>query len=105
LPSSGRLDLRENGHALAIALLGRLHGMRNLVVKVPEDVWPEFKVRMQAAYPPPSRAIARDLAAGVAADYGRRHDSAKGRSPNQNIQQFSDLTRGRWMDNVSMDWL
>jgi len=50
--------------------------MRNLVVKVPEDVWPEFKVRVQAAYQAPSRAIARDLAAGVVADYGRKHDSA-----------------------------
>jgi putative transposase len=36
--------------------------MRNLAVKVPEDVWPEFKVRVQAAYQAPSRAIARDLA-------------------------------------------
>jgi putative transposase len=49
---------------------------RNLVVKLPEDVWPEFKVRVQAAYQAPSRAIARDLAAGVVADYGGKHDSA-----------------------------
>jgi hypothetical protein len=27
------------------------HRMRNLAVKVPEDVWPEFKVRVQAAEP------------------------------------------------------
>jgi putative transposase len=52
------------------------HRMRNLVAKVPEDVWPEFKVRVQAAYQAPSRAIARELAAGVAADYSRKHDSA-----------------------------
>ncbi len=52
------------------------HRMRNLVVKVPEDVWPEFKVRVQAAYQAPSRAIERDLAAGVVGDYGRKHDSA-----------------------------
>ena len=52
------------------------HRMRNLVVKVPEDVWPEFKVRVQAAYQAPSRAIARELAAGVVADYSRLHDSA-----------------------------
>jgi transposase-like protein len=52
------------------------HRMRNLAVKVPEDVWPEFKVRVQAAYQAPSRAIARDLAAGVVADYGGKHDSA-----------------------------
>jgi hypothetical protein len=30
----------------------------------------------QAAYQAPCRAIARDLAAGVIADYGRKHDSA-----------------------------
>jgi putative transposase len=41
------------------------HRMRNLAVKVPGDVWPEFKVR--------GRAIARDLAAGVVADYSRQH--------------------------------
>ena len=52
------------------------HRMRNLAVKVPEDVWPEFKVRVQAAYQAPSRAIARDLAAGIVADYGRKHDNA-----------------------------
>jgi putative transposase len=52
------------------------HRMRNLAVKVPEDVWPEFKVRVQAAYQAPSRAIARELARGVVADYGRQYDSA-----------------------------
>jgi hypothetical protein len=52
--------------------------MRNLVAKVPEDVWPEFKVRVQAAYQAPSRAIARELAAGVVADYSRTYDSAVG---------------------------
>jgi putative transposase len=52
------------------------HRMRNLAVKVPEDVRPEFKVRVQAAHRAPSRAIARDLAAGVVADYSRQHDSA-----------------------------
>lgn len=52
------------------------HRMRNLAVKVPEDVWPDFKLRAQAAYQAPSRAIARELAAGVVADYGRKYDSA-----------------------------
>ena len=47
------------------------HRMRNLAAKVPEDVWPDFKARVQAAYHAPSRAIARDLATGVVADYGR----------------------------------
>jgi hypothetical protein len=28
-------------------------------------LWPEFKARVQAAYQAPSRAIARELAAGV----------------------------------------
>jgi transposase-like protein len=50
------------------------HRMRNLAAKVPEDVWPEFKVRVQAAYQAPSRAIARELAAGVVADYGREQE-------------------------------
>jgi transposase-like protein len=50
--------------------------MRNLAVKVPEDIWPDFKARAQAAYQAPSRAIARELAAGVVADYGRKYDSA-----------------------------
>ena len=50
--------------------------MRNLAAKVPEDVWPDFKVRAQAAYQAPSRAIARELAAGVVADYGRKYDNA-----------------------------
>src|SRR6266496_1511322 len=50
--------------------------MRNLAAKVPEDVWPDFKVRAQAAYQAPSRAIARELAAGVVADYGRKYDRA-----------------------------
>jgi hypothetical protein len=50
--------------------------MRNLAAKLPEDVWPEFKVRAQAVYQAPSRAIARELAAGVVADYGRKYDTA-----------------------------
>ena len=32
---------------------------------MPEDLWPEFKVRATAAYQAPSRAIARDLAEGL----------------------------------------
>jgi len=52
------------------------HRMRNLAAKVPEDVWPDFKVRAQAAYQAPSRAIARELAVGVDADYSRKYDSA-----------------------------
>lgn len=50
--------------------------MRNLAAKLPEDIWPEFKVRAQAAYQAPSWAVARELAAGVVADYGRKYDSA-----------------------------
>jgi transposase-like protein len=52
------------------------HRMRNLATKVPEDVWPQFKVHVQAAYQAPSRAIARELAAGVVADYRGEHDRA-----------------------------
>ena len=46
------------------------HRMRNLAVKVPEDLWPEFKARATAAYQAPSRKIARELAEGLVADYG-----------------------------------
>ena len=45
------------------------HRMRNLAAKVPTDLWPEFKARATACYQAPSRAIARQLAAGVRADY------------------------------------
>ncbi len=52
------------------------HRMRNLAAKVPEDQWPELKARVQAAYQAPSRAIARDLAAGIVADCARELPSA-----------------------------
>jgi putative transposase len=52
------------------------HRMRNLAAKVPEDQWPELKARFQAAYQAPSRAIARDLAAGVVDDYEKEFPSA-----------------------------
>ena len=52
------------------------HRMRNLAAKAPEDLWPEFKARVSAAYQAPSRAIARDLAAGVLADYQAELPSA-----------------------------
>ena len=50
--------------------------MHNLAAKVPEDLWPEFKARVTAAYQAPSRAIARDLANGVVADYQAKLPSA-----------------------------
>jgi transposase-like protein len=52
------------------------HRMRNLAVKVPEDLWPEFKARASAAYQAPSRAIARDLAEGLVSDYATELPSA-----------------------------
>ena len=52
------------------------HRMRNLAAKVPEDLWPEFKARATAAYQAPSRAIARDLASGLVADYEAELPSA-----------------------------
>jgi putative transposase len=52
------------------------HRMRNLSAKVPEDQWPEVKARIQACYQAPSRAIARDLANGVVAEYSRDLPSA-----------------------------
>ena len=52
------------------------HRMRNLAAKVPEDLWPEFKGRATVACQAPSRAIARDLAAGLVADYEAELPSA-----------------------------
>jgi putative transposase len=52
------------------------HRMRNLAAKVPEDQWPEFKARATATYQAPSRAIARELAAGVVADFETELPSA-----------------------------
>jgi putative transposase len=52
------------------------HRMRNLAAKVPEDQWPDFKARATAAYQAPSRAIARELAAGLVADYEKGLPSA-----------------------------
>jgi transposase-like protein len=52
------------------------HRMRNLAAKTPADLWPEFKARVQASYQAPSRAIARDLANGVAGDYAALLPSA-----------------------------
>ena len=45
------------------------HRMRNLAIKVSADLWPEFKARVAACYQAPSRAIARELASGIRADY------------------------------------
>ena len=52
------------------------HRMRNLACKVPEELWPEFKVRAQAAYQAPSRAIARDLAGKLETEFARSLPSA-----------------------------
>ena len=52
------------------------HRMRNLAVKVPTDLWPEFKARASACYQAPSRPIARELATGVRADYAATLPSA-----------------------------
>jgi putative transposase len=52
------------------------HRLRNLAVKVPEDIWPEFKTQAIATYQAPSRAIARELAKGLVADYQTRLPSA-----------------------------
>ena len=52
------------------------HRMRNLAAKVSADPWPEFKARVTACYQAPSRAIARQLAAGLRADYANVLPSA-----------------------------
>ncbi len=46
------------------------HKTRNLQSKVPEDQWPEFKVRAQACYQAASPALARLLRDDIAATYG-----------------------------------
>ena len=50
--------------------------MRNLAVKVPTDLWPEFKARVTACYQAPSRAIAQDLAVGIRVDHAESVPSA-----------------------------
>jgi len=42
--------------------------MRNLAAKVRTDLWPEYEVRVCGWYQAPSRAIARQLAAGIRDD-------------------------------------
>jgi len=45
--------------------------MRTLAAKVPEDVWPEVKARVQAVCQAPGHAITRDRAKGVVEEFGR----------------------------------
>ena len=56
--------------------LRKTHTIEVAAAKAPDDLWPEFKGRVTAAYQAPSRAIARDLAAGVVADYEAELPSA-----------------------------
>jgi len=50
--------------------------MRNLAAKVSADPWPEFKAWVTACYQAPSRAISRQLAAGIRADHADTLPSA-----------------------------
>jgi putative transposase len=52
------------------------HKMRNLLSKVPEDAWPEFKARAQACYQAASPTLARLLRDDIVATYGRDLPSA-----------------------------
>jgi transposase-like protein len=52
------------------------HKLRNLLSKVPEDVWPEFKARAQACYQAASPALARVLRDDIVATYGGELPSA-----------------------------
>ena len=47
-----------------------VHKMRNLLSKVPEDLWPEFKARAQACYQAASPSLARMLRDDIRATYG-----------------------------------
>ena len=53
-----------------------VHKMRNLKCKVPDDLWPEFKVRAEACYQAASPALARLLRDDLVATYGRDLPSA-----------------------------
>ena len=53
------------------------HRMRNLAAKVPEDVWPEFKVRVQAAYQAPNRPVQSVNDLGGAYQQSRWHLDAE----------------------------
>jgi putative transposase len=53
--------------------------MHNLAAELPEDVWPEFEGPRTSVLPRPSRAIARELAAGLVADDGEDHERAVAR--------------------------
>jgi hypothetical protein len=64
--------------------------MRNLAVKVPEDLWPEFKARATAACQAPSRKFARegrrldhDYQAAYRLDTGRSGDTPAARIPSR----------------------
>ena len=48
---------------------GLAHKMRNLQSKVPESIWPEFKVRAAACYRAASPALARLLRDDIAATF------------------------------------
>ena len=52
------------------------HRMRNLLSKVPEGEWPEFREKAKAAYQAPSREVARMLRDVVVEEYEQRLPSA-----------------------------
>jgi putative transposase len=53
------------------------HRMRNPAAKVPEDVWPEFKARVHAAYQAPIRAAERRRLVKVTEFERRQLDAAR----------------------------
>ena len=52
------------------------HRMRNLLSKVPEAEWPEFREKAKAAYQAPSREVARMLRDVVVKEYEKRLPAA-----------------------------
>ncbi len=52
------------------------HKLRNLLSKVPEDLWPEFKARAVACYQAASPALARLLRDDIVTTYGKELPSA-----------------------------
>ena len=73
---AGRVEVIETCFPRSARQRCLAHRLRNLAAKVPDDLQPGFKARASAAYQAPSRAIARDLATGVLADYQAELPSA-----------------------------
>jgi transposase-like protein len=70
------------------------HRIRNLASKVPEDVWPDFKVRAQATHQASSRARPEYCICERSCDQSRaRGRSPKPSAPAMQIKNHDDLPK------------